>query len=218
MSMQDEGELQIINSRGLPTHSSTPDKGKNAITQLLVFLCQFELGQNDVADFIKFLAKYIGSENNGRLLNIDFNDDISGNLTVNLGSISIDEEKASAVVNIRYPVKTRYEDILNNILQVSSDKKIDVSVLRHKAPLYIESESGLIAALIDAYKYVTAEETYTVAIGGQTYAKAFKNMAAFGPVFPGEEERAHMPDEYINIESLVKCAKIYGRAIYELAR
>jgi succinyl-diaminopimelate desuccinylase len=171
-----------------------------------------------VADFIKFLARFIGNETDGKSLNINFTDEISGQLTVNLGLISVDEDSASAVVNIRYPVNIRYEDIMENILKVADDKKISVSVMRHKMPLYIEKGSKLITTLMESYARVMGEKAYTIAIGGQTYAKAFNNMAAFGPVFPGKVSCAHMPDEYIDIDDLMKCAKIYGRAVYELSK
>lgn len=218
MSIKEEGDMDIITSRGLSSHSSTPEMGKNAITQLIVFLSQFNLGQNDVADFIKFLSRYVGTENDGKLLNINYSDDISGSLTLNLGLISMDEEKASAVLNIRYPVSARYEDIMKKILKTACDKKIEVSILKHRKPLYIENNSELVSTLLNSYSEVTGNDGYTLAIGGQTYAKAFKNMVAFGPTFPGEERCTHMPNEHIDIDSLMKCAKIYTKAIYDLAK
>lgn len=218
MSLQENGDESVITSKGLPSHSSTPEMGKNAITQLLVFISQFNLGQNDVSDFIKFLSRYIGNETNGKSLGIDFRDDVSGELTLNLGRLSIDEDKASAVINIRYPVGSKYEDILEKIVRIAEDKKVQVSVLSHREPLFIDSSDKLITTLMKSYSSVTGNEAFPVSIGGQTYAKAFENMAAFGPVFPGEEERAHMADEFIDLENLIKCAKIYGAAIYELAK
>lgn len=218
MAIQEKGDIHIISSRGLPSHSSVPEKGKNAITQLLQFLSQFNLGQNDVSDFIKFLARFIGNETDGKSLNINFSDEISGGLTLNLGRISIDENTASAKINIRYPVESRFEDILENILQIAADKKVDVSVLSHKDPLYVDSNDELVKTLLKSYKDVTGIDAQPVSIGGQTYAKSFKNMVAFGPCFSEEDERAHMADEYIEIDSLIKCAKIYGKAIYELAK
>ncbi len=44
------------------------------------------------------------------------------------------------------------------------------------------------------------------------------NMVAFGPLFPGEPDVIHKKDEYIELENLVLNAKIYGHAIYELAK
>lgn len=217
MSIEDKGELDVITSLGLSCHSSTPKMGKNAVAQLVNFISQFNLGQNDVSDYIKFISKYIASGTDGRSIGINYTDNISGELTLNLSSISIDEDSAEAVVNIRYPVTVKYEDIMSKILKTAEDKKVDTEILSHKEPLYLDKDSHVISILMDSYKKVTGDEACGVAIGGQTYAKAFKNMAAFGPVFPGNEKCAHMPDEYIDIDDLIKCAKIYAHAIYELS-
>lgn len=218
MSLQEKGDESVITSKGVPSHSSMPDRGENAITQLLLFISQFNLGQNDVSDFIKFLSRYIGNELNGKSFGINFNDEISGELTLNLGRISIGEDEACAVVNIRYPVSSKYEDIIEKIIMIAEDKKVQVSVLSHRDPLYIESSDSLITTLLKSYSDVTGNDAYPVAVGGQTYAKAFKNMVAFGPAFPKSDEKAHMADEFIDIDDLVKCTKIYARAIYELAK
>lgn len=218
MKIEETGDLDVITSRGLPSHSSTPGKGKNAIVQLVTFISQFDLGQNDVADFIKFISKYIASGYDGRYLGIDCRDDISGELTLNLSSISIDENTAEAVINIRYPVEAKYEDIMSKITEAADNNKLEASVMGHRKPLCIDKDSFLLSVLMDSYKAVTGDDGYGVSIGGQTYAKAFNNMAAYGPVFPGNEKCSHMANEYIDIDDLVKCTKIYARAMYELSK
>jgi succinyl-diaminopimelate desuccinylase len=44
------------------------------------------------------------------------------------------------------------------------------------------------------------------------------NIVAFGPIFPGKPDLDHQANEYIEVEDLVLNAKIYGNAIYELAK
>ena len=53
-------------------------------------------------------------------------------------------------------------------------------------------------------------------IGGGTYCRAVDNFVAYGPVFPGQRELAHEPDEYIGVEDLILTAKIYAQALYAL--
>ena len=55
-------------------------------------------------------------------------------------------------------------------------------------------------------------------IGGGTYAKAIPNVVAFGPIFPGDEVREHKPDEFIEIDKLMKNAQIIAEAMYQLAK
>ena len=41
---------------------------------------------------------------------------------------------------------------------------------------------------------------------------------AFGPIFPGDEVREHKPDEFIEVEKLMKNAQIIAEAMYQLAK
>jgi succinyl-diaminopimelate desuccinylase len=41
---------------------------------------------------------------------------------------------------------------------------------------------------------------------------------SFGPLFPGEAELAHEPNEYIHLDNMMMAAKIYAQAIYELLK
>ena len=43
-----------------------------------------------------------------------------------------------------------------------------------------------------------------------------RNTVAFGPIFPGQVEMAHLPNEFIAIEDLDKCTEIYIRALSNL--
>ena len=62
-------------------------------------------------------------------------------------------------------------------------------------------------------------QTAPLTIGGGTYARATPNAVCFGPGFPdGSDGPAHEPDERIAIDSVVRAAKIYAHALYELAK
>ena len=63
---------------------------------------------------------------------------------------------------------------------------------------------------------MTGEEAYCFSIGGATYARAFDNAVTFGPVFPGQPSVEHGPDEYIEIDALIKNAQIIANAILKL--
>lgn len=44
-----------------------------------------------------------------------------------------------------------------------------------------------------------------------------ENIVAFGPIFEGQPMVEHKPDEYIEIDSLIKNTQIMAAAIKELA-
>ena len=49
------------------------------------------------------------------------------------------------------------------------------------------------------------------------YGKAVKYIAAFGPVFPTQENVIHQKDEFISIENLMKNIEIMAHAMYRLS-
>ena len=72
--------------------------------------------------------------------------------------------------------------------------------------------------LLEVYARETGLPARPRSIGGGTYAKALPNVVAFGPIFPGDEVREHKPDEFIEVEKLMKNAQIIAEAMYQLAK
>ncbi len=202
---------------GLSAHGSTPELGKNAISGLIHYLSLLEL-DGEVGKYMTFLHKNIGYETDGKGLCINLYDNVSGKLTFNLGTINGNANKIKMEINIRYPVTKKYNDLMAKLEEKMSPMNIKIEDIRHKAPLYVNPDEELIKKLQKVYKEKTSQDPTLLAIGGGTYAKAMKNIVAFGPVFPGEEDVIHQPDEHISIENLIKNVQIMAAAIYELAK
>ena len=45
-----------------------------------------------------------------------------------------------------------------------------------------------------------------------------ENYLRFGPVFPGEADVIHQPDEHVEVEKLLRALQITAAAMYELAK
>ena len=84
--------------------------------------------------------------------------------------------------------------------------------------LYVPKEAELVQTLLTIYNEMTGQREEPIVIGGGTYCRDVENFVSFGPVFPGEPELAHEANEYIDIESLMKTAKIYAQALYQLVK
>ncbi|WP_040210198.1 dipeptidase PepV [Clostridium polynesiense] len=212
----DEGVL--LKSYGVSAHGSLPELGKNAIMQLLAFLGELPFEGTDIGDFIKFCNENIGMETDGKSFGVDLEDAASGKLSFNVGNIDLKEGVITMSLNLRYPVTFKLEDMLTRLERKLLNTDIEIKNLDHQAPLYFPKEHPLIVSLQKVYKEQTGLEPELLAIGGGTYAKEMENIVAFGPIFPGKPDLDHQANEYIEIEDLVKCAKIYGAAIYELAK
>lgn len=207
----------IVTAEGVSAHGSTPELGKNAAIRLFDALKENHFG-GDVQRMIDFIMEKIGWETNGKSLDICYEDDETGNTTVNLGVIKCDEEKLSFTLDIRYPKNAKEEDVVASVTDHAKSYGLEVENELHSL-LYVPKDSELVQKLTKVYCEETGDmDAKPIAIGGGTYAKSFDNMVAFGPIFPGEEEVIHAPNEYANMDNLVRSIQITAAAMYELAQ
>ncbi|EPY2277000.1 dipeptidase PepV [Clostridium sporogenes] len=218
LTAEEKGALVVVKSFGLSAHGSTPEIGKNAIMQMFKFLAELPLGHCDELQFIRFFNNNVGNETDGKSFGVDLEDEPSGKLSFNAGTISMENNEIKMSLNLRYPVTYKAEDLMKKFNKKIEGTGIEVENLQDQKPLYFDDKHPLIKSLQKVYKEQTGKEPELLAIGGGTYAKEMPNIVAFGPLFPGEPDVIHKKDEYIELENLVLNAKIYGHAIYELAK
>lgn len=212
------GKSLEITAEGISSHGARPEKGLNAISVMMKFIETLGIANEDMCEFIDFYNKNISFELDGKSLGCGFRDEASGNLICNVGLINIDSEAAILTVNIRYPVNVSDVQLYTALEPVMNKYNMGIVKLNHKEPIYIPADDPKIKLLMDIYQRQTGDyESKPLVIGGGTYARAVKNGIAFGATFPGEPELAHQKNEFIEINSLIKSAKIYAEAICKLA-
>ena len=212
-----EGNDTIVEADGFGAHGSTPEKGINAAERLFEAVKDVDFG-GDFQHMINFVRNELNGETNGKTLGIYYQDDETGETTVNFGVVNYDGEEMSLTLDIRYPKNAVVADVSANV--EAALKKEDMGVLRCIITpiLYISKETPLIKKLCKVYAEETGEYLAPLAIGGGTYAKAFKNMVAFGPEFPGQGSAIHQPNEFVEIDKMMKSCQIVAAAMYELAQ
>lgn len=207
-----EGKDTEITVHGQAAHASTPDLGVNAFNYLMDGLYNSDFNDN----FVNWIEKNFGLDLHGERLGFeDLKDDIS-NTSINLGVMSTKEDgEINVSLDMRFPVKTTSEKVLKLLDISDEDNKCVVDELEN--PLYFDINSPMIKALKKAYVDVTGDsQSEMEAIGGGTYAKAIKNIIAFGCEFQGEENHIHDVNEKLDIDSLKKQVEIYIEAIKNL--
>jgi len=214
ITLERKGSEICIDVEGDSAHGSTPDRGENAIAPLLDMLSKIDLFNKELEDFIKKLSERIGYETDGKSLGIAGSDEMSGALTVNLGTIEIKKSLIKAVINIRYPVFFNEPRIQSQLKEAL--KGLDVVGGHHLEPHYVSPDSELVKILSEVYEKTTGNKAELLTTGGGTYARAVKNAVAFGALFPGREETEHKPDERILIDDLMLLAKIYANLFYRI--
>ncbi|NLK07183.1 MAG: dipeptidase PepV [Firmicutes bacterium] len=217
-----EGDTLTVTIEGLAGHGSTPDAGVNAVSYLIQGLhnaaqAGFIFDQEAVTQIVAFLTKYVGLETNGSSLGINYEDDLSGTLTLNVGTLSYKDGKVKMAFDIRYPVTKNVPDIVDPIKKASNEYGLTLTPGHANEPLHVPEDSFLVQQLLKVYEKHTGEKAKPLSIGGGTYARAFDNAVAFGATMPGQQRNVHREDEFATIDELVQNTAIFADAIVLLA-
>lgn len=211
------GKSLEITMRGVSSHGARPELGTNAISQLMEFLQEINFNNEDVKEFIEFYNKKIGFEVDGKSFGCGFYDEPSGKTILNVGMIDMDTKSVRLTINVRYPVTFNEKQIYDSMDQVCTQYNLGIVKNKHQEPIYIPKEDPFIKTLMEVYAMHTGDtESQPMVIGGGTYARAFKNVIAFGSSFPNEKDVAHQKDEFIDLEQLKKITLIYADTIYRM--
>jgi succinyl-diaminopimelate desuccinylase len=213
-----ENGMFFLEVEGISAHGMEPNNGKNAGLYLSLFLSKQPLDGHS-APFFTFVSEYFFQDSRGIRLGVQYQDEITGDLTMNIGKLSYNDNVGGRIgVNLRYPVTNdmlKTKEILEDIL---SKQGMIIENFTNSKPHHVDEKDMLIQTLKKVYEEQTGEKAELISIGGGTYARSLKSGVAFGPLFPGREDIAHQRDEYMYIEDLVKATAIYAQAIYELAK
>ena len=210
---EDEVHLTVI---GKAAHGAFPSQGVNAAVMLLGVLSAAGVGQGS-KDTITYLAQHM--QNDGAGIDANVSDEPSGDLTMNMGIITLDESGFSARLDIRQPVTYSFNEVVGRIQAACAPAGIDAKSITQKDPLHLPLDHPIIKTLMRIYKDITGRDDKPISMGGGTYARALSNAVAFGPGFPGEakSQGAHQRDERLYLEEWFTATKIYARAIATLA-
>lgn len=201
--------------KGESVHAMEPAHGINAGIHMANFLCGQKLDEDGLA-FTSQINALFDQDTRGKKLGIACKDDISGDLTLNVGTIRYTQsEEAKLGLNVRYPVTADGKDVKKGIegIKGATLLKFDDS-----PPHHVSKDHPLVKTLQRVYEEQTGDPAHLIAIGGGTYARSLKAGVAFGPLFPGRPDCAHQKDEFIEIDDLLRATALYAQAMYELAK
>lgn len=197
-----------ITSFGKQAHGSTPQLGINAIEKLSKLIAELK----DI-DF----GKGFHPAFEATTLNIG---QISGGQAPNMVPA-----KAEIKIDIRFPLGITKQGILkkiqgkiNDICKKDSQAKFKIEQIEFKKPHLVKKSS----LLIKKFQAATKELNWSLklkTVGGITVGKElyFSGIPAIAH-YPCEKEVAHMANEYVKIENLVKCARLYALVLEKLLK
>lgn len=217
-SHQTEDGKLFLKVKGISAHGMEPKKGKNAGLYLAEFLKQLEL-DSMATHYFDFVSRFFFNDSRGEALGVEYSDDITGDLTINVGKLSYSMDLGGRLgLNLRYPVTSKMEETREKLEQFLKTENFVIENFSDSKPHHVDEKDFLIQTLKKVYEEQTGEKAELLAIGGGTYARSLKSGVAFGPLFPGRPEIAHQKDEFMYIEDLLKATAIYAQAIFELAK
>ena len=196
-------------AHGIPGHSAYPWGRRNAIGMMLCLLR--ELG---VQGALRTLADQVGMEHDGKSLGCACTDEISGDLTLNMGILHLQEQRIIASLDLRCPIAADLSHLEKEIR--SHLKEFTIDEIETKPPHHVPADSELVTQLLAAYTEETGLAGAPQSTGGGTYAKVLKQGVAFGASFPDDEDLAHQANEYCLISGLMKAMKVYANALLRL--
>ncbi|HTQ08646.1 MAG TPA: M20/M25/M40 family metallo-hydrolase, partial [Fimbriimonadaceae bacterium] len=214
LSFRWDGDLLNVHAIGKACHGSFPFGGDSAAIRALRFL-------NEIAP--TSCEKYFGdlfltTHPSGPGLGIHGNDEVSHDLTNNLGIVEVSDGEVKLTFNVRYPTTWKGDALKSlceaHLAELGSGFKLAEF---HDSPsLYFPLDHPLVKTICDVYQEETGEARKPGVMGGGTYARAIPNTVSIGTGWEGDG-KAHETDERLKVEHLFKMSRIYAHILYRLA-
>lgn len=167
----------------------------------------------DYSKVVKFTNDYLLKGDPVDNLGIGFVDENFGKMILRGIQLLDNEDKYGVGFSLSAPV-CDIEEVLEKIENKACGLKVDL--VSYTDAFLHDKNSPLVKILNDSYNEFMGENEEITTTTGMTYAHFCPNIIPFGPSFKGQKAIAHLPNEWMDIEDLMKCAKIYAYAFYRL--
>lgn len=209
-----DAEILEIESIGKACHGARPYGGDNAATR--IFRLLYDLAPTEIREFYDQLLWSTHPAGVG--LGIHGCDEVSEDLTANLGVVSSKDGVIRLLVNVRYPVTWQ-----GSHLRELCEKRLKglkgewrLAKFDDSPSLYFPLEHPLVKTICEVVKEETGEDNPPGVMGGGTYARMIPNTVSVGTGWEGDGD-AHETDERLKVDHLYRMSRIYAHILYRLA-
>ena len=202
-----------ITAQGIGGHASMPEGTLNAIALVLGYLKETGICKGDEAQALELLS-IIHADTTGSALGIAASNDAFGPLTLNGGTIEVEEGRILQTIDVRLPNCVNLTELEDTCRAVAERFGATLNVDHAVEAFYIPADSPAVKTLIDTYNDVTGENATPFSMGGGTYARKFKSAVSFGAethglVLPEWAGLMHGPNEAASEAQLKQALKIF---------
>lgn len=212
-----EGEQFKISASGIAAHASIPETGNNAVTALLYLVSLLPL--TPCAGHEKLWAlnrMFRHGDTCGEALQVKMGDEVSGNLTMNLGILNYEENHLSGEYDSRAPLCANDENLTEVMRKAFADAGMEMGEGNMTPPHYVPADSAFVSTLLESYEKYTGQKGEALSTGGGTYVHNLERGVAFGCMMEGVDNHMHGDDEFMEIDTLLMSAKIFADVIMKL--
>lgn len=213
-----------VTAHGKGGHAAGPWGTDNAIVILAKALTNSCLTEKLDLGGLSYIAEKFATPY-GDGMGFAFKDEVSGELTSNIGVIRYQQGALKALLDIRYSVTAPIQEMTEKFKAASEKEGVVFLDIDIEAPFYLAKDDPKVKILMDAYKEVTGDEKEPYSMGGGTYSRVIPNAITFGPglggiprpeFLPDGHGSCHGPDEVLYVESWLKSFKIYVLSVMKL--
>lgn len=192
--------------KGVSAHAMQPQMGDNAVTKAII-----DLVEEKDHPLIKFVNEQIKREVHGETIFNGLIEDDYAKMTLNLGIADFNKDFSKISLDHRIPITSNIDKVEAMYKEHAKKYGLEYKYTKKDKLVYIPKDNWIIQDLIQAYKQITGELLEPVATGGGTYAKAIKNVVAYGPLLPTSPMTFHQYNEHIIIDHYIQAYDIYKK-------
>lgn len=213
-----EGDTIRITAKGISSHASNPEAGKNALTILAEALCGQELVSGECRALFSMILD-INREPSGKALDVFCEDELSGPISLTATQLKIQDGHPVIGFMAKYPVTCSGFPFEERAGKAAGERGFELKTTRLARANYFNPEHAVAKALTGLCQELLENEDGPFVMSGGTYARKLPNAFAFGtgmklpPPPPGlfapGHGDYHQPDESIALARIEKALEIY---------
>ena len=220
VEVKEENGKVVVTAHGKAAHAGMPFDSINANGVVLQFLLDAGVLSGAEKEAVAFMAKAASSVD-GTVYNIQGEDGLFAKNSIISGMIRKEGNCLVMNVNSRYNTSIPAEEIVARVEAAAKEAGFTLRNIENSGPFYMDPQHPAVQLMANIYNEVTGENEKPFVMSGGTYARKMNNAVSFGCEMPNEKcpdwvGGAHMTNEALSIDTLMKAFEIYIETLVRL--